>query len=163
MFSNLLCNSQSLTYYEKSPCRPVRFLCINAAIRTLTRIELLSILVPAKGPTITSITPTARSLKVTWNKLSSDDSNGEITKYEVFYQLGSTVSISSAKRTFTGVDNTTVELTGLKPAKMYTVAVRAFTKIGPGPLGDGSSETTSESGKFVCYVCNWYLVAELLN
>ena len=117
----------------------------------MTRYEILVILEPAKGPTITSITLTARSLKVTWNKLSSDDSNGEIAKYEVFYQLGSTVSTSSAKRTLTGVENTTVELTGLKPATMYTVAVRAFTKIGPGPLGDAMSQTTSESSKYVCY------------
>ena len=121
---------------------------------------------PEKGPNITSITPTAKSLEVTWKKLSSDDSNGQITKYEFFYQLGSAVSTSSAKKTVTGVDSTMVDLTGLKPATMYTVAVRAFTKIGPGPLGDPMSQTTSESGKFVCYdsyVCNWYLIAELLN
>jgi hypothetical protein len=117
---------------------------------------------------ITSITPTATSLKLTWNKLSSDDSNGEIIKYEVCYQFGSTISEKdcSSSKTVTGVDNTMVDLTGLKPATMYTVAVRAFTKIGPGPLGDPMSQTTSESGKFVCYdsyVCNWYLIAELLN
>jgi hypothetical protein len=51
----------------------------------------------------------------------------------------------------TGVDNTTVELTGSKPATMYTVAVRAFTKIGPGPLGDPMNQTTNnESSKFIC-------------
>jgi hypothetical protein len=119
----------------------------------LTSISLLVILEPAEGPDITSVTPTATTLKLTWNKLNNDDSNGEITKYQVFYQLGSTVSTSSANKTVTGVDNTMVDLTGLKPATMYTVAVRAFTKIGPGPLGDPKNQMTNESCEFIFHVC----------
>ena len=53
--------------------------CMNKNI-----IAHVVIPVPAKGPNITSIVPTATSLKVTWNVLSANDSNGEITKYEVF-------------------------------------------------------------------------------
>ena len=53
----------------------------------------------------------------------------------------------------TGAENTMVDLTGLEPATMYTVAVRAFTAIGHGPLGDRMTATTDESGKFISYVC----------
>jgi hypothetical protein len=53
----------------------------------------------------------------------------------------------------TGADNTMVNLTGLEPATMYTVAVKAFTAVGPGPLGDKMTATTDESGEFISYVC----------
>ena len=116
---------------------------------TLTRITLLLVLEPVKGPSITTITATATSLRVTWNALSRDDANGEITKYEVFYQLGSSVSNTSTKKTVIGGDTLMVNLTGLKPASQYTVAVQAFTNIGGGPLGDPNSKITSESGEFI--------------
>ena len=44
---------------------------------------------------------------------------------------------------------TTTYLTGLKPATLYTIAVRAFTSVGAGPLGDRQNATTNESGEFL--------------
>jgi hypothetical protein len=92
-----------------------------------------------------------RKLEVTWNKLSVDDSNGVITKYEVCYALGSVVPNCSKSKMVTGVDNTTTEITGLTPVTLYTVAVRASTKEGYGPLGERMGVTTNESGE-LCYV-----------
>ena len=103
---------------------------------------------PAKGPTIIRITPTSTTFRVTWSKLSKSDSNGVITNDEVCYQLGSTVSDCTINETVTGVDNTVIDITGLKPATMYTVAVRAFTAAGPGPLGYRKSSTTAAGGEY---------------
>ena len=70
-----------------------------------------------------------------------------IVNYEVCYQLSSSVSDDcSQAKNVSDVDN--AELTGLKPAKTYTVAVKAYTKVGPGPLGTSKSETTNESRKY---------------
>ena len=118
----------------------------------LKSIALLFILEPTEGPTINSIIPlTANSLKVNWNKLSPSVSNGNITKYEVCYQVGSTVSNCSNNETVFGVDSTMVDLTELEPATTYAVAVRAFTKIGEGPLGAHKTAKTNESGEFICF------------
>ena len=48
----------------------------------------------------------------------------------------------------TGVDNTMTDLTGLEPETIYTIAVRAFTAVGPGPLGTRISIKTLEAGRF---------------
>ncbi|CAB4027934.1 phosphatidylinositol phosphatase PTPRQ-like, partial [Paramuricea clavata] len=100
---------------------------------------------PAEGPNISSIISSANELEVTWKKLSVDDSNGVITKYEVCYALGSAVSNCSTSKMLTGVDNTKTEIVGLTPVTLYTVAVRASTKVGYGPLGERMVVQTNES------------------
>ncbi len=81
------------------------------------------------------------ALRVTWSKLSAADSNGVITKYDVCYRRrGSTLSRCTNRRQVTDVRNRMIDLTGLKPATMYTVAVRAFTAVGVGPLGESKSK-----------------------
>lgn len=46
-------------------------------------------------------------------------------------------------------DQTMTNLTGLDPATNYTIGVRAFTGVGPGPLGDRMSKMTLESGEIL--------------
>ena len=116
----------------------------------MVRSFLFHFLVPARGPTISQITSTSDTFKVTWTKLNDSDSNGVIINYEVCYQLGSVVSKDCPQSiNVSDVDN--AELTGLKPAKMYTVAVRAYTAVGPGPLGASRSEITKDSGELKSY------------
>ena len=113
------------------------------------------------------ITPTSTSFKITWNKLNTDDSNGIITKYEVCYQLGSKVSNCTMYKAVIGVDNTTTDINGLEPVTMYTVAVRAFTAVGVGPLGDRRTVTTAAGGEqflhahenlcsLLAFNCTWF-------
>ena len=92
------------------------------------------------------------TLRVNWEKLSDDDSNGVITKYEVCYRRGSTVSDCTTSKEVMGVDNTMKDLTGLEPATMYAVAVRAFTAIGEGSLGDSKSATTTEDSEYFYFM-----------
>ncbi len=89
------------------------------------------------------------TLRVTWSKLSAADSNGVITKYDVCYRRrGSTLSRCTNRRQVTDVRNRMIDLTGLKPATMYTVAVRAFTAVGVGPLGESKSKKTREGSEY---------------
>ena len=99
---------------------------------------------PAKGPNITRITTSSTTIKISWKKLDVKDSNGLITCYEVCYQRGST---NPNRKNVTGAESTT-SLIGLRPNEEYTLAVRAFTKIGAGPLGPNETVTTDESGEF---------------
>ncbi len=87
-------------------------------------------------------------LRVTWSKLSSNYSNGVITKYDVCYQRGSTVPRCTTRKEVTDVNNRMTYLTGLEPATMYTVAVRAFTAVGAGPLGNTESKITPEDSEY---------------
>ena len=88
---------------------------------------------------------TSTKFKVIWEKLNADNSNGVIINYEVCYQAGcAVVDCSQSKKV---ADVNTADLTGLKPAKTYTVAVRAFTVDGPGPLGESKSKNTLKIGK----------------
>ena len=114
-------------------------------------------LVPAKGPTIRQINSNSTTFGVTWTKLSVNDSNGVIINYEVCYQIGSIVSDNCSLRiNVSDVDN--ARLTKLKPAETYTVAVRAYTKVGPGPLGASKSKTAKESRKLKSYRNNTFRI-----
>ena len=103
---------------------------------------------PSKGPDIDRITTSSNKLQVTWNKLDDDDSNGKIIKYQVCYQEGSNVvpPTCSTHKNETGSKNMT-NLTGLDAATPYSVAIRAFTKIGHGGFGNTSTVMTNESGE----------------
>ena len=58
------------------------------------------------------------------------------------YQRGFSVSDCSTSKMINNGDDTMTDISGLKPATLYTVAVRAFTAVGPGPLGRESRNTT---------------------
>ena len=47
--------------------------------------------------------------------------------------------------------NTTVDLTGLQPETMYTVAVQAFNRQGGGPLEEFKNGKTA-NGEFTSYM-----------
>ena len=140
--------------------RNIKINDLNKCCHTLTRFTRLVILEPLKGPKIGTITSTATSLQVNWSMLDPNDANGKITKYEVFYEEGSEVSNMSRNETVIGGNILMKDLTGLRPATKYTVAVRAFTEVGAGPLGEAKSANTNESGEFICSV---YFFLALLN
>ena len=72
-----------------------------------------------------------------------------IINYEVCYELGSTISDDcSQDMKFNVSDVTNTEIIGLKPGRTYTVSIRAYTNVGPGPLGTSQSKTTNESRKY---------------
>ena len=77
--------------------------------------------------------------------------NGIITMYEIFYSLGnhSVIDDDATVVPFTATANISYEIIigGLDPFTIYTVAVRAFTRIGAGNLTETFSILTDPFSK----------------
>ena len=88
-------------------------------------------------------------MKITWDKLSPDVSNGNITQYQVCYKASNNPGDVNCNlsQNVSGVDNTTTVLRGLNEATAYNIAVKARTIVGFGKLGFASNQTTLEDGK----------------
>ena len=86
---------------------------------------------------------------MTWAKLSSDYSNGNITKYAVCYNDKTNSSSCISNKTIEGADTTMIVLPRLNEATTYYTGVQAATKIGFGKLGIVKSNTTLEDSKCV--------------
>ena len=88
-------------------------------------------------------------MKITWDKLSPDVSNGNITHYQVCYKASKNPGDVNCNlsQNVSGVDNTTTVLRGLNEATAYNIAVKARTIVGFGNLGSASNQTTLEDGK----------------
>ena len=105
--------------------------------------------VPSKGPNITSVSViNSTALKVTWEKLSPDYSNGDITKYEVCYNDKIFSTVCPLNKEVESTD-TMIVLTGLNEATTYYIRVRAATKIGVGKLGIMKNNRTLEDSKCI--------------
>ena len=86
---------------------------------------------------------------MTWEKLSPDYSNGDITKYEVCYDEKIFSSpVCPFKKEVKSTDRMIV-LADLNKATTYYIGVRAATKIGVGILGIVKSNTTLEDSKCI--------------
>ena len=68
--------------------------------------------------------------------MSSDTPNGIIIQYEVQYSVNSTTSLVNFTDTLMG----TVE--GLSPGTIYTLQIRAYTRVGTGPFSNGITVMT---------------------
>ena len=111
---------------------------------------LYIISVPSKGPNISSVNViNSTALNVTWEKLSPDYSNGDITKYEVCYDEKIFPSTVCPLKKEVKSTNTMIVLGDLKKATTYYIRVRAATKIGVGKLGIVKSNTTLEDSKCI--------------
>ena len=85
---------------------------------------------------------------MTWEKLSPDYSNGDITKYKVCYEKKIFSTGCPLNKEVKSTD-TMIVLTGLNEATTYYIGVRAATKIGLGNLGIVKSNTTLEDSKCI--------------
>ena len=77
-------------------------------------------------------------MKVSWFAPSYEECNGVITKYEVMYKE------NAGNEQFLQTKGLSKDITGLKDGGQYQLAVRAYTKVGPGPY---SSYQTFFTGK----------------
>ena len=85
---------------------------------------------------------------VTWDSVPAIDQNGVITEYEVMYEPLETFggNISTQRMNVTA-PKMSVTLNGLEEFVNYSISVRAYTIIGPGPYSDGVMARTNEDGE----------------
>ena len=109
-------------------------------------------LVPSRAPSYIRLSNLhLTDLKVHWNPLSEQYTNGRLLGYRVYYReytpryndyydpyLGKSVNTSSAEVTM-------VILTDLKEARAYQIAVAAFTSKGEGPRSNWMSIMTGNA------------------
>ena len=69
-------------------------------------------------------------INITWNIPTVP--NGVIIIYEILYR----VSMSNGSYNMTNTTNTQYSIGGLLPNTNYTIAVRAYTSVGPGNWSD---------------------------
>ena len=89
-------------------------------------------------PTITMLSPGARTMDVTWTA-PSETGRGEISSYDIRHQTGDTVTVVSPAWSSGAL---TRQLTGLRVNQEYQVQVRAVNEIGAGPWSAAMTAST---------------------
>ena len=107
---------------------------------------------PPQNPTVTDVYSTAIGLM--WEEVPAMEQNGIITEYEVQYRQSTFESIPLTQSVNVSAPTLTLNLTGLEEDVNYSIRIRAFTAVGPGPYTIDINSTTSQDGEF-CIL--WYL------
>ena len=109
------------------------------------------VLVPGAAPVV-STSPDQRSINVSWEMLECQDRRGNITMYEVRYTgLNFGENVNQTLNTSSG-DELSLVVSGLEEFANYTIEVRAYTAVGPGPYSSPIDVQTLPDSKCV-YVC----------
>jgi hypothetical protein len=102
-------------------------------------------IVPSAPPETLLLTVTsATEISVSWSEVPLIHQNGIITLYEVFYY-----PLEDYHNPLSMVQNTTelsFNLMGLHEFANYSIQVRAFTEVGPGPYSDQQFIRTDTAG-----------------
>ena len=93
-----------------------------------------------------AITSSSTAILVTWEPVPEIDRNGIIAQYEVEFNQSTFNQISTGDLTTTNASQLMVELEGLEEYVEYSVRVRAYTSVGPGPFSVAVINTTLEDG-----------------
>ncbi len=102
---------------------------------------------PRAAPQALSLTAlTSTSLNVSWEAPPSQDQQGIITNYTVYYQTEQDMSLSQSIT----VSVLYVELTELEKFTVYNVSVSASTIVGGGPVANDTVRTLSDSECMFC-------------
>ena len=105
-------------------------------------------LVPNAPPdNVQAFTNSSTAILVMWDTVSEIDRNGIITQYEVEFNQSTFNEISTSNLTTTNGSQLMVELEGLEEYVEYSVRVRAYTSVGPGPFSVAMVSRTLEDGE----------------
>ena len=83
---------------------------------------------------------------MSWEEVPAIDQNGVITQYEVEYNQSTFDSVPTTQNII--VNSTMAVLTELEEYVEYSIRVRAYTSVGPGPYSDVVTVTTNEDGNY---------------
>ena len=109
-------------------------------------------LVPGAAPVVSTV-PDQRSISVSWMMLECQDRHGNITTYEVrntSSDFGDSVDLTLNT---TNGDETSLLVDGLEEFTNYTIQVRAYTAVGPGPYSAPMDVQTLPDCKHIVCVC----------
>ena len=85
-------------------------------------------------------------IQVNWTEVLGIDQNGIITEYEVMYKplmnFGGRITTLTVNTT-----NLSITLMDLQEYVEYSISVRAYTSVGPGPYSVGIVRRTFEDGE----------------
>ena len=83
---------------------------------------------------------------VSWDEVPTIDQNGVIILYDVQYEP--LITFGGELMTMTmNTSNTSIVLGGLQEYVEYSISVRAYTSVSPGPFSPGVDNRTFEDGK----------------
>ncbi len=101
------------------------------------------IAVPSSSPSNVSATAVSSTeISVMWQEVAAIDRNGNITQYEITYNRE-----FKNQSNITDGDARSFIITGLDEFAIYSISVRAYTSVGPGPYSPIAVETTDEDSK----------------
>ena len=110
--------------------------------------HVLTFLVPSAPPdNVQVLVTSSTAILVTWEPIPEIDQNGIITLHEVEFNQSTFNEISNRNLTTTNGSQLIVELEGLEEYIEYSVRVRAYTSVGPGPFSVAVMNRTLEDGK----------------
>ena len=123
--------------------------CTSRSILVVFHVCQFSIsLVPNAPPdNVQALTSSSTAIMVTWDPVPEIDMNGIITQYEVEFNQSTFNEISTSNLTATNGPQLMMELEGLEEYVEYTVRVRAYTSVGPGPFSVAVVNRTLEDGE----------------
>ena len=87
-----------------------------------------------------------QSINVSWTVLNCQNRHGNIIVYEVHYT--SSDNVNQTLNTSSGND-TSLLVEGLKEFTNYTIEVRAYTSVGPGPYSSSMNIRTLPDRKHI--------------
>jgi len=96
---------------------------------------------------VQAIINTSSAILVTWDPVPEIDRNGIITQYDVEFSQSTFNETSTSNLTTTNGSQLMVELQGLEENVEYSVRVRAYTSVGPGPFSAAVVSRTPEDGE----------------
>ena len=112
---------------------------------------ILHCIVPRVAPEVVSTIPDQRSIIVSWLMLECQDRLGFTTMYEVRYSIFGESAYQTLNTSYG--NETSLFLPGLEEFTNYTIEVRAYTSVGPGPYSDPVDVQTLEDCKHNYCVC----------
>ena len=108
---------------------------------------LLSSEPSAHPDNVQALTRSSTVILVTWDPVQEIDRNGIIIQYQVEFNQSTFSEIPTSNLTTINGSVLMVELDGLEEYVDYSVRVRAYTSVGPGPFSVAVVNRTLEDGE----------------
>ena len=134
-------------------------MCMQHRRGPVVSCTLLSplLLVPNAPPdNVQALTSSSTAILVIWDPVPEIDRNGIVTQYEVEFNQSTFSEISTSNLIITNGSVQMVELEGLEEYVEYSLRVRAYTSVCPGPFSVTVVTRTFEDGELIA--CEHFII-----